>query len=179
MSQTTMARNSIFALVLFTLLVVACGSGPTATPTLIQEPTQTPGPVLPTGQELKQAGEDLFSAFFTAVEAQDGVALHGLLVADIREQCTPKQVQQALASDDGLPEELEVKSVFVDLEDPNRALAQVSLLAEPGTGSEGFASSIATFFPFPMVRGEDRQWRLSLPFLPERGLPIRRKLQPR
>ena len=168
-----MARNSIFALVLFTLLVVACGSRPTATPTLIQEPTQTPGPVLPTAQELKQAGEDLFSAFFTAVEAQDGAALHGLLVADIREQCTPEQVQQALASDDVLPAELEVKSVFVDLEDPNRALAQVGLLAEPETGSEGFASSIATFFPFPMVRGEDGQWRLSLPLLPERdGCPF-------
>ena len=84
-----MARNSIFALVIFTLLVVACGSGPTATPTPIQEPTQTPGPVLPTAQELKQAGEDLFSAFFTAVDAQDGAALHALLVADIRDRTTP------------------------------------------------------------------------------------------
>ena len=53
----------------------------------------------------------------------------------------------------------------MDLEDPNRALAQVSLLAEPETGLEGFASSITNIFPFPMVR-EDGKWRLSLPLLP-------------
>ena len=53
----------------------------------------------------------------------------------------------------------------MDLEDPKRALAQVSLLGEPETGLGGFASSIATIFPFPMVQ-EDGQWRLSLPFFP-------------
>ena len=101
-----MSRNSILALVIFTTLAGACSSEPAATASPIPEPTQTTDPVLPTAQELKQAGKELFSAFFTAVEAQDIATLHRLLVADIRERCSPEQVRQALASDDGLFPEL-------------------------------------------------------------------------
>ena len=172
MSQTSTPRDTLLALVIFTLLAVACGSAPTATPSPIPEPTPTRGPVLPTAQELKQAGEELFSAFFIAIEAKDIAALHGLLAADIRERCTPEQVQQALTFDDGVFPELEVKAVFVDLEDPNIALVQVSLIAEPETGLEGSASSIPTIFPFPMVQ-EDGQWRLSFPSFPKgEGCPF-------
>ena len=167
MSQTTMPRNSILALVIFTLLAVACGSEPTTTPSLIRESTQTNGPVLPTAQKLKQAGQELLSAFFTAVEAQDGATLHGLLVADIRERCTPEQVQRSLAGFDEFFPQIEVKAVYADLEDPNRAIAQVSLLADPETGLEGSPSSSADVSPFPMVQ-EDGQWRLDLPI----GCPL-------
>ena len=88
----------ILGLVIFTVITVACGSEPTATPSPIPAPTPDPGPVLPSSRELKQAGKELFSAFFTAVEAQDGAALHGLMVADIRERCSPERLQQALAA---------------------------------------------------------------------------------
>ena len=164
MNNIAKGLGSILALVILTLLAVACGSGATATPSA--------GPVLPTAQELKQAGEELFSAFFTAVEAKYAAALHGLLEADIREHCTPEQVERSLAFEDEFFPKLEVKTVFVDLEDPNRALAQVSPQAEPETSLEGDASNIATVFPFPMVR-EDGQWRLGLPFFPAgEGCPL-------
>ena len=172
MNNIAKGLGSIPALVILTLLAVACGSGPTTTPSPISESTQSAGPVLPTAQELKQAGQDLFRAFFTAVEAKDAAALHDLLEADIREHCTPEQVEQSLAFGDESFPELEVKAVFVDLEDPNRALAQVRLEAEPEAGLEDFASNIATILPFPMVR-EDGQWRLGLPFFPAgEGCPL-------
>ena len=171
MNNNAKGLGFVLALLTFTLLAVACGSGSTATPSSTPESTQTPGPVLPTAQELKQDGQELFSAFFAAVEAKDGAALHGLLEADIREQCTPEQVEQSVAFEDDFPN-LQVTAVFVDLEDPNRALAQVSLLGEPEPGLEGFASNIATTFPFPMVR-EDGKWRLGIPFFPAgEGCPL-------
>ena len=54
------------------------------------------GPTLPTSQELRQAGDGLFSA---RVQAKDGAALHELLVTPLRERCTVEQVQVALAGD--------------------------------------------------------------------------------
>ena len=164
MNNNAKCLGTFVALAIFALLSVACGSGPTTTLSPSPVPTPTPGPVLPTAQDLKQAGEELFSALFTAVETQDFATFHGLLTADIREQCTPEQLQQSLAFDDRLFPKLEVRSVFMDLEDPNRALAQVSLREDPEAGLEGFAPSIATIFPFPMVQ-EDGQWRLDLSFL--------------
>ena len=161
-----MPRAPIIALVIFTLLAVACSSGAATTPSPIPEATQTIDPDLPTAQELKQSSRELFSAFFTAIEDQDADVLHGLLTADIRERCTPEQVQQSLGPEDEFFPELEVKAVFLDLEDPNTALVQVSLLEEPEAGLAGMAASVATIFPFPMVQ-EDGQWRLSFPFFPK------------
>ena len=99
-----------FALLL-TLGAMACGQDGT--------PTPPPGPTLPTSQELRQAGDELFSAFSAAVQSQDGAAFHELLVAPPRERCTVEQVQGAVAGD--LPFlHVDVKAVFLDLENPSR-----------------------------------------------------------
>ncbi len=141
----SLKRAKVVALtfgLLLTLGAVACGQGGT--------PTPTPGPTLPTSQELRQAGDDLFSALSTAVQAQDGAAFHELLVAPLRERCTVEQVQGALAGDVPFLD-VDVTAVFLDLENPSRALVRVALQEGP----EGFP------FPFPMVR-EEGKWRLDL-----------------
>lgn len=109
-------------------------------------------PTLPTSQELRQAGDELFSAFSAAVQE--------LLVAPLRERCTVEQVQGALAGDVPFLD-VDVKAVFLDLENPSRALVRVALQEEPEEGLGGLATTFATLFPFPMVR-EEGEWRLDL-----------------
>ena len=67
-----------------TLGAMACGQDGT--------PTPPPGPTLPTSQELRQAGDELFSAFSAAVQAHGGAAFQELLLAPLRERCTVEQV---------------------------------------------------------------------------------------
>ena len=95
-----------------TLGAMACGQDGT--------PTPSPDPTLPTSQEVRQAGDELFSAFSAAVQAHDGAAFQELLVAPLRERCTVEQVQGALAGDVPFLD-VDVKAVFLGLENPNRA----------------------------------------------------------
>ena len=127
---------------LLTIGVVACG-----------------GESTPSAEDLRQAGEDLFTAISAAGETQDGPAFHDLLSAPTRERCTVEQLQDALESGDLNFPELEVKSVFLDLEDSERALVQANLRIQPEDDSlEGAATAIFAAFPFPMVLEQGR-WR--------------------
>ena len=143
-------RLKVAILVLTLLLIlgaVACGGNGAATP--------TPGPKLPTAQELKQAAEDLFTAVSAAAAAQDAAAFLELMPASVRELCTAEQLQEPFASDDATFPEVEVTSVLVDLEDPDQALVRVKLRIDPQERSlEGLATAFITAFPFPMVREE-------------------------
>ena len=169
----SLKRAKVVALTFGLLLLlgaVACGQDGT--------PTPIPGPTLPTSQELRQAGDELFGAFATAVQAQDGAAFHELLVAPLRERCTVEQVQGALADDVPFLD-VDVTAVFLDLENPSRALVRVALRGEPEEGLGGLATTLATLFPFPMVR-EEGKWRLDLLALAggldtREGLSLRRR----
>ncbi len=136
--------SPVSTLVIIAALLAACGAEAT--------PTATPGLVLPTAQELKRAGQELFDTFSASIETRDADALHGIFVADLRERCTVEQMRQSLASGDALSTNAEVRTVFLDLEDPSRALMQVALLDQPESNLEAIASGLAFAFPFPMVR---------------------------
>ena len=147
-------------------MLAACGGEAT--------PPATPGLAQPTAQELKQAGQELFDTFSASIETRDADALHGIFVADLRERCTVEQMQQSLASGDAPFPNAEVRTVFLDLEDPSRALMEVALLDQPEGNVEALASGFAFAFPFPMVR-EQGEWRLSFPSLaiaPQEGCPF-------
>ncbi len=88
-----MQRPFTIAVLTFSLLalLVACGKEAT--------PTATPGPASATAKELKQAGQELWDIFSAPTETLDAAAaLHGILIADIRERCTIEQMQETLAS---------------------------------------------------------------------------------
>ncbi len=160
----------LFTIAAFTLwlpvLLVACGGDRT--------PVATPGVAYPTAKELKQAGQELFDTFSASIETQDAAALHGLFVANIRERCTVEQIQESLASGDTFFPKAEVRTVFLDLEDPSRASLELAVIEQPGGNPQGFASGFAFTFPLPMIRDEG-EWRLSfpsLPMAPEGGCPF-------
>ena len=152
--------NRLFTISAITIpllaLLVACSGGatPTATPSLAQ----------PTAQELKQAAQELWEIFSASTQPPGAAAaLHGIWIADIRERCTIEQIQETLASGEAPFPNIKVGSVFLDLEDPSRALMQMDLLdqLEP---NDAHPSGFAFAFPFPMVR-EQGEWRLGFPIL--------------
>ena len=147
--------SPVSTLVIIATLLAACGAEAT--------PTATPGLVLPTAQELKRAGQELFDTFSASIQSADAAALRGIFVADLSERCTAEQIQESLLSSEVPPfPNAEVRTVFLDLEDPSRALMQLALLDQPEGSLEAVALALTT--PFAMVR-EDGEWRLSFPLL--------------
>ena len=155
--NTTMKR--LFSIVVLTIsllgLLAACGKEAT--------PTANPGPAASIAQELKQAAQELWDTFSASTRTSDAAAtLHGIFIADIRERCTIEQMQETLASGYAPFPYLGVGSVFLDLEDPSRALMQLALADRPR--NEAHASGFAFAYPFPMVR-EQGEWRIGFPVL--------------
>ena len=159
--------NRLFTIAVLTIsllaLLAACGNEAT--------PTENPGPASSAAQDLKQAAQELWDTFSASTQTLDGAAaLHGIFIADIRERCTVEQMQETLASGEAAFPDIEVRSVFLDLEDPSRALMQLALLDPPegnpkSVGNlQGIASGFAYAFPFPMVR-EQGVWRLGFSIL--------------
>ena len=98
--------SPLSTLVIIAALLVACGAEAT--------PTATPGLVLPTAQELKQAAQELWDTFSASTQTLVGAAaLHGIFIADIRERCTIEQMQETLASGEAPFPNIEVGSVFM------------------------------------------------------------------
>ena len=159
-----MKRSITIAALTFSLLTLLAACGGEATP------IANPGPASSAAQDLKQAARELWDTFSTSTKTLDGAAaLHGIFIADIRERCTVEQMKETLWSDEGAFPDIEVRSVFLDLEDPSRALMQLALLDQPdndpSSGNvQGIASGFAYAFPFPLVR-EQGVWRLGFPIL--------------
>ncbi len=159
--------NRLFTIAVLTIsllaLLAACGNEAT--------PTENPGPASSAAQDLKQAAQELWDTFSASTQTLDGAAaLHGIFITDIRERCTVEQMQETLWSGEGAFPDIEVRSVFLDLEDPSRALMQLALLDPPEGNPKaegnlpGIASGFAYAFPFPLVR-EQGEWRLGFPIL--------------
>ncbi len=160
-----MKRLFTIAVLTISLLALLAACGKEATP------TANPGPASSTAQDLKQAAQELWDTFSASTKTRDGAAaLHGIFIADIRERCTVEQMQETLWSGEGAFPDIVVRSVFLDLEDPSRALMQLALL-DPPEGNpkaegnlQGIASGFAYAFPFPLLR-EQGVWRLGFPIL--------------
>ena len=164
-----MKRLFTIAVLTISLLALLAACGKEATP------TATPGLAQPTAQDLKQAGQELWDTFSASTKTLDGAAaLHGIFIADIRERCTVEQMEETLWSGEAAFPDIEVRSVFLDLEDPSRALMQLAPLDQPGGNLQGIDSGFAFSFPFPLVR-EEGGWRLGFPtlgFVTEPGCPF-------
>ncbi len=161
----------IFLVGFLALGVMSCGGSqptPGSTVTATQEP-------IPQAEEVRATAENLFTTVATALQEGDAATFHKLLASDLRERCTVEEIQAALAAGEVLTPQLEVKGVYIDLEDNNRVLVDVAAVPlEPEEGLvEGLATALAGAFPWPIVR-EDGEWRFSLPFLsllPEEDCP--------
>ena len=154
-----MKRLFIIAALTVSLLALLAACGGEATP------TAKPGPPQPAAQELKEAAQELWDTFSASTQTLDAAdALHGIFIADIRERCTVEQMQENLASGEAPFPNVEVKTVFLDLEDPSKALMKLVLLDQPGGNLQALAAGFAFAFPFPMVR-EQGEWRLGFPAL--------------
>ena len=169
-----MKRLFTIAVLTISLLALLAACGKEATP------TATPGLAQPTAQDLKQAAQELWETFSASANTRNAAPLHGIFIADIRERCTVEQMQETLWSGEGAFPDIEVRSVFLDLEDPSRALMQLAPLDQPEGNSQaegnlqGIASGFAFSFPFPLVR-EEGEWRLGFPILglgSEEGCPF-------
>ncbi len=157
--NTTAKRLLSIAVLTISLLVLLAACGKEATP------TANPGPAPSADQDLKQAAQGLWDTFSASTQTLDGAAaLHGIFTADIREQCSVEQMQETLWSGEGAFPDIEVRSVYLDLEDPSRALMQLALLDQTEGNLQGIASGFAYTFPFPLVR-EQGVWRLGFPIL--------------
>ena len=144
---TKIKRLFTIAVLMISLLSLLAACGKEATP------TANPGPASSTAQDLKQAAQELWDTFSASTKTLDGAAaLHGIFIADIRERCTVEQMQETLWSGEGAFPDIEVRSVFLDLEDPSRALMQLAPLDQPGGNLQGIDSGFAFSFPFPLVR---------------------------
>ena len=154
-----MKRLFTIAVLTISLLALLAACGKEATP------TANSGPASSAAQDLKQAAQELWDTFSASTQTLDGAAaLHGIFIADIRERCTVEQMQETLASGEAAFPDIEVRSVFLDLEDPSSALMQLALLDQPEGNLQGIASGFAFAFPFPLVR-EEGEWRLGFPTL--------------
>ena len=142
----------LLASLVVAVITLAC-NGAAATP------TATPTPTLPSSQEIKQAGHDLFDAIAQASRDNDAAAFHRLMNSDLRERCTVEQLEGMVEAEDDLFTGMDIRAAYLDLEDSNRAWLEV---ARSGV-AEGTMDSFT--FPIPMVR-EEGLWRTSFLFIP-------------
>ena len=117
----------------------------------------------PDAEEVRTAAGDLFAAVGAALAANDTETFYGLMVAQLRERCTLEEVRAGLASGEASFPEVDVRAVYVDLEDHHRAVAQLAVPEEP-EGMAGLGAALAVAFPWPIAR-EDGVWRFDLPSL--------------
>jgi hypothetical protein len=140
--------------VVLVFVLAACGSE--AAPGGIQDKN------LPSAQELKEAGQEIFTTFSASIEAGDGTALHQILVADLRQRCTVEELEISLATGGQPFPKSEIRSIYVDMEDPSNALMQLTLLDQPNGGLGDLSAGFAVAFPFPLEL-EQEGWRLGFP----------------
>ncbi len=144
----------LLASLVVAVIAMAC-NGAAATPTA----TPTSGPALPSAQEIKQAGHDLFDAIAQASRDNDAAAFHRLLTSDLRERCAAEQLEGLVEAEDDLFTRMDIRAAYLDLEDSNRAWLEVARSDDEEGTMESFT------FPIPMVR-EEGLWRTSSPFIP-------------
>ena len=131
------------------LVAITCG-GVEATPELASD-------------ELRPVADKLFTSFSRAAQTQDAAAFRELLVADIRERCSVEEIEASLEGTEILNPQMEVRTVYIDVGDSDRALIEVAAPVGPGGDIlEGLATAFIVAFPWPMAR-ENGEWRMGLP----------------
>ena len=134
-----------------------------------REPAQE-DTVTPQAANLRQAVQEMFDTWTEAFRTRDAVLLHSTLSRDLAEICDTDKMQEWIERTHGSGPEtqvVEVISVFVDAESPDRAMAELRFGAGPdgSTESESLITATAQFrlFPFPVLV-EGGNWRAHFPY---------------
>ncbi len=107
----------------------------------------------------------MFDTWNRASETGDASLLHSILSQEIAGRCTVEQLQVAIDQEGLSAPALEVESVFLDLENFDRAMVEMSVRTDSQSASDGLATAFSVF-PFPIDKEEGR-WRISFrSFLP-------------
>ncbi len=153
---------------LFIVLMLSCRPTATAVPATDTNPVagSAPGPQLPDAAALKRSAQDLLDRLAEAIATRDAAAVYAKMTREVTDRCTLEQFQRDFVDnqDSSSIPDFEVETVFLDLDDFDRAIAEVSNRALPDADRMAFAASA---FPVDIVR-ESGEWRLSFArLLPE------------
>lgn len=153
---------------LFIVLMLSCRSTATAVPATDTNPVagSATGPQLPDAAALKRSAQDLFDRLDEAIATRDAAAVYAKMTREVTDRCTLEQFQRDFVDnqDSSSIPDFEVETVFLDLDDFDRAIAEVSNRALPDADRMAFPASA---FPVHIVR-ESGEWRFSFArFLPE------------
>ena len=152
------------ALALFlsaSLALLACGPTATATPTAKPLPAAT-GVVAPAatetpvtdgdGDEVKAAVQHLFDTWNRALRDKDAALFRSLLTRELAGSCELDELQSWLDQGEDVLAGAVVRSVFLDVADPNRAFAEIATGRMAGRPEESLT------YPWPVAL-EGGEWR--------------------
>ena len=153
---------------LFIVLMLSCRPTATAVPATDTNPVagSAPSLQLPGAAALKRSAQDLLDRLAEAIATRDAAAVYAKMTREVTDRCTLEQFQRGFFDnqDSSSIPDFEVETVFLDLDDFDRAIAEVSNRALPDADRMAFAASA---FPVDIVR-ELGEWRLSFArLLPE------------
>ena len=141
-------------------------------PTLVPTPTMAPPPVA-TGaathaaaqssnaeedsdDRTKVAVQQLFDTWNRALWDNDAALFHSLLTRELAGSCGLDQLQSWLDQDEEFIAEAVVTAVFLDVNDPTRAYAEIAAGQPAGQPQESIS------FPWPVAM-EEGEWRAGFP----------------
>lgn len=147
-----MLRLAVLTVLLLVVLqYVGCSD---VSPTTTTAPTATNAPEI-NGEddgEVMTAAQRLFDTWNRAHQDKDAALFRSILSRDIATRCGQYDLQSWLDQDLEFHREVVVRSVFVDIADPSRALADIVTMRDVGQQSE------PPIYPWPLKR-EDGGWR--------------------
>ena len=133
------------SLLLVVLLSVGCSDvSPTTTPA----PTATEAPETEgeSGDEVRAAVQRLFDTWDRALQDEDAELFRSVLTREMAASCGLDDLQSWFDQDVEFLTEVVVRSVFVDVADPSRALAEITTMQDAGRPGK------SPIYPWPVTR---------------------------
>ncbi len=152
----------LFLSALLTLL--ACGPAATPTPTMgiepaateVVAPPATEAPVADADRDgddgVQEAVQVLFDTWNQALQEKDAALFQSVLTRQLADSCQLEDLQSWLDQGEDFLANVEVRAVFLDVADPNRAFAEVTARQQAGP------AGASPTYPWP-VGLEDGTWR--------------------
>lgn len=143
------------------LTFLACGPAATATPTAepapavteVATPAATEAPLAgEDGGEVRAAVQHLFDTWNRALRDKDAALFQSLLTRELAGSCGLDELQSWLDQGEEVLADAVVRSVFLDVADPNRAFAEITSRRNVGRPEESMT------YPWPVAL-EDGEWR--------------------
>ena len=179
-----MRKLSLLTILAVAVIATACsgetpptdGAGPAGSQTpATSRPLEGGGPepehqqpfTTTTGQEVQR----LFGTLLTAFRRADATMLRSTMPRDLALLCPAESMEPWLLENGPKIQAFELASVFIDAEDPDRGMAQLTLLPERDAAKPLQVESAHWFpiigVPFPLKR-EDGHWKVGYPIPHER-----------